>query len=217
MGRLRVGILGTGLIGSLAAKIFKDGLDCDVVAYDAFPSKKISDPAPDGLGIPYLPLEEFFKTCDVISLHAPLIEGPNGTKHIVNMDAVKMMKPGVTIINTSRGPLIDTKALIWGIREGIIADVGLDVVEGEGPSATHLYSQQALFQRLQHLLSWSPTCADIVTMSLTVGQKRRLPVWRATRYRLFGKCIARSGPRPVAAVHARSVSHYAPIGRAVFR
>lgn len=130
MGRVRVGIIGTGLIGSIAAKIWKSGFDCDVVAYDKFPNKRVSDPAPDGLGIPYVELEELFKTADVISLHAPLLPG---TKHIINQAAIKMMKPGIVIVNTSRGGLIDTKALIWGLQEGIVAEAGLDVVEGEDP------------------------------------------------------------------------------------
>jgi D-lactate dehydrogenase len=130
MGRKRVGIIGTGLIGSITSRIFKMGFDCDVVAYDKFPNAKISDPQPNGLGIPYVELEELLKTSDIISLHAPLLPA---TKHTINMDAVKMMKKGVIIVNTSRGGLIDTKALIWGIKEGIIAEAGLDVVEGEDP------------------------------------------------------------------------------------
>jgi len=130
MGKMRVGIIGTGLIGSIAAKIWKSGFDCDVVAYDKFPNKRVSDPAPDGLGVPYVELEELFKTADLISLHAPLLPG---TKHIINEAAIKMMKPGIIIVNTSRGGLIDTKALIWGIKEGIVAEAGLDVVEGEDP------------------------------------------------------------------------------------
>jgi D-lactate dehydrogenase len=130
MGRKRVGIIGTGLIGSIAARIFKMGFDCDVVAYDKFPNNRISDPAPDGLGIPYVELDELFRTADIISLHAPLLPA---TKHTINMEAIKKMKKGVIIINTSRGGLIDTKALIWGVKEGIIAEAGLDVVEGEDP------------------------------------------------------------------------------------
>jgi D-lactate dehydrogenase len=130
LGRKTVGIIGTGLIGSIAARIFKNGFDCDVIAYDKFPNNKISDAPPEGLGIQYVELDELFKRSDIISLHAPLLPA---TKHTVNMEAIKKMKKGVIIVNTSRGGLIDTKALIWGIREGIIAEAGLDVVEGEDP------------------------------------------------------------------------------------
>lgn len=130
LGPKKVGIIGTGLIGSIAARIFKLGFRCEVIAYDKFPNNKISDPMPDGLGIKYVEKEELFQTADIISLHAPLLPA---TKHTINMDAIKMMKKGVIIINTSRGGLIDTDALIWGIKEGIVAEAGLDVVEGEDP------------------------------------------------------------------------------------
>lgn len=130
MGKKTVGIIGTGLIGSITAKIFKRGFDCTVIAYDAFPNKRISDPAPDGLGIPYVTLDELLARSDFISLHAPLLPA---TKHTINEAAINKMKDGVTIINTSRGGLIDTKALIKGIESGKVGACGLDVVEGEDP------------------------------------------------------------------------------------
>jgi len=106
------------------------GFDCDVVAYDKFPNNRISDAPPAGLGIQYVEKEELFKTSDIISLHAPLLPT---TKHTINAEAIKMMKKGVIIINTSRGGLIDTTALMEGVKDGIIAEAGLDVVEGEDP------------------------------------------------------------------------------------
>jgi len=137
----RVGVIGTGLIGSIAARILKQGFGCDVVAYDKFPSKKVSADEPEGLGIPYVTLDELFKTADFITLHAPLLPA---TKHTINADAISKMKPGVTIVNTSRGGLIDTEALIDGLRQGKIGGAGLDVVEGEGPYFFQDYSRKII-------------------------------------------------------------------------
>ncbi|CAE7209513.1 unnamed protein product [Symbiodinium pilosum] len=130
MYKKRVGIIGTGLIGTIAATVLKKGFECDVVAYDVFPNPKISDPAPDGLGIPYLDLDTVLATSDFISLHAPLLPT---TKHMINAEKLKIMKKGIQIVNTSRGGLIDTTALIQGLKDGTIAGAAMDVVEGEAP------------------------------------------------------------------------------------
>ncbi|OLQ00654.1 2-hydroxyacid dehydrogenase-like 1 [Symbiodinium microadriaticum] len=106
-------------IGTIAATVLKKGFECDVVAYDVFPNPKISDPAPDGLGIPYLDLDT-----------APLLPS---TKHMINAEKLKIMKKGIMIVNTSRGGLIDTAALIQGLKDGTIAGAAMDVVEGEAP------------------------------------------------------------------------------------
>ncbi|CAJ1433234.1 unnamed protein product [Effrenium voratum] len=126
----RVGIIGTGLIGSIAARVLKKGFDCEVVAYDVFENPKIKNPEPEGLGIPYMDLDALLASCDFISLHAPLLPT---TKHMINEERLKIMKKGIMIVNTSRGGLIDTNALIKGLRQGIIAGAALDVVEGEAP------------------------------------------------------------------------------------
>jgi len=81
-----------------------------------------------GLGIPYVTKEELFSKSDIILFHVPLTPQ---TKHLISMETVNLLKPGVTIINTSRGGIIDTKALIKGLEEGIIANAGLDVIEAE--------------------------------------------------------------------------------------
>lgn len=124
----KVGIIGTGLIGSLAARIYKNGFGCDVIAYDAFKNDKISGAPPEGLGIPYVELDELLRTADVISLHVPLLASTAG---LINDEAIKKMKKGVLLINTSRGGLIDTKALIRGLEDEIIGGAGLDVIENE--------------------------------------------------------------------------------------
>lgn len=115
-----VGIVGTGKIGRVFADICK-GFGMKILAYDKFPN-------PDA-GLDYVDLPELFAQADIISLHCPLTEE---THHLINTDTIAMMKKGVTIINTSRGALVDTEALINGIKEKKVGAACLDVYEEEG-------------------------------------------------------------------------------------
>lgn len=115
-----VGIVGTGKIGRVFADICK-GFGMNVLAYDKFPS--------EASGLTYTTLEDLFQRSDIISLHCPLTEE---TKHMVNADSIAKMKKGVTIINTSRGALINTEDLIQGIKEKKVGAACLDVYEEEG-------------------------------------------------------------------------------------
>lgn len=115
-----VGIIGTGKIGRVFADICK-GFGMNILAYDKFP-------APNS-GLHYVDLPELFEKSDIISLHCPLTEE---TKHIINADSIARMKKGVTIINTSRGSLINTEDLINGIKEKKVGAACLDVYEEEG-------------------------------------------------------------------------------------
>ena len=115
-----VGIVGTGKIGRIFADICR-GFGMKILAYDKFPNPNA--------GLDYVELEELLRKSDIISLHCPLTEE---THHMISDDAVEMMKPGVVIINTSRGGLIDTEALINGIKVGIVGAACLDVYEEEG-------------------------------------------------------------------------------------
>lgn len=119
----RIGIIGTGKIGLHTIKIAL-GFGMEVVAYDKFPNTLMSSL----LGFRYVSFDELISTSDIISLHIPYFPEIH---HIINIDVVKKMKKGVILINTSRGPLIDNDALIYGLNKGIIAGVGLDVIEGE--------------------------------------------------------------------------------------
>lgn len=92
----------------------------DIVAYDPYPNPN--------LDVNYVSLEELMKRADVISLHCPLTDD---TKHLINARTIGMMKKGVYLVNTSRGALIDTEALIDGLLEKRFAGVGLDVYEEE--------------------------------------------------------------------------------------
>ncbi len=119
----KAGVIGTGKIGRIFIRIVK-GLGMDVVAYDPYPNKSYAD----GLGFTYVELDELYKSSDIISLHCPLT---NDTFHLIDKDAVSLMKKNVMLINTSRGGLIDTKALVDSLKEGKVGYVGLDVYEEE--------------------------------------------------------------------------------------
>ena len=115
-----VGIIGTGKIGRVFARICQ-GFGMKVLAYDKFPAADT--------GLTYVSLEELFEKSDILSLHCPLTEETN---HLINAGSIGRMKPGVVIINTSRGGLIDTEALIEGIKEKKVGAACLDVYEEEG-------------------------------------------------------------------------------------
>lgn len=115
-----VGIIGTGKIGKIFCDICK-GFGMNILAYDKFPNTN--------LGLNYVDLPELLEKSDVISLHCPLTDE---THHMINSKSIAQMKPGAVIINTSRGGLIDTEALIEGMKSGRIFAAGLDVYEEEG-------------------------------------------------------------------------------------
>lgn len=115
-----VGIIGTGKIGRVFADICK-GFGMHILAYDKYPS---ADAA-----LTYVDLPELFTKSDIISLHCPLTEE---TSHLINASSLAQMKDGVTIINTSRGGLINTEDLINGIKEKKVGAACLDVYEEEG-------------------------------------------------------------------------------------
>ena len=123
------GILGTGRIGQIMAEICK-GYGMTVLGWDAYPNRKLEE---SGL-LTYVAKEELLKKADLISLHAPLIMGEGGTYHLIDEAAISIMKDGVMLVNTSRGPLIDTEALIRGLQANKFHAVALDVYEGEDPN-----------------------------------------------------------------------------------
>lgn len=117
------GLIGTGKIGKIAAQIFK-GFGMRVVMWDPYP-----DPVwAAEHGLEYVKLDELGRESDVISLHVPLFPE---TEHIINALTIAEFKRGVILINVSRGALVDTKALIKGLKSGQIGGVGLDVYEEE--------------------------------------------------------------------------------------
>ncbi|NQT39390.1 MAG: 2-hydroxyacid dehydrogenase [Planctomycetes bacterium] len=122
LGRQTVGIVGTGKIGLAVAKILK-GFGCQLLAYDVMKNAEV-----EAIGASYVPREELFARSDVITLHCPLVPE---TFHLIDDDALARMRQGVVLINTSRGKLIDTQAVIRSLKSGRIGSLGMDVYEEE--------------------------------------------------------------------------------------
>lgn len=123
-----VGVVGTGKIGRIFIDICR-GFGMNVIAYDKFPAKDS--------GIEYVSLDELWNRSDIISLHCPLTDE---SLHMINAESIEQMKKGVVIINTSRGALIDSEALVEGIKARHVGAACLDVYEEESNVFFHDYS-----------------------------------------------------------------------------
>lgn len=117
------GVIGTGKIGEAVCAILR-GFGCRVLAFDP-----LKNPACEAMGVRYAPLADLYAASDMVTLHCPLTPA---TKHLINTAALAAMKPGVMLINTSRGAVVDTRALIAALKRGHVGSVGLDVYEEEG-------------------------------------------------------------------------------------
>jgi len=117
-----VGVVGTGKIGVCFARIML-GLGCNVIAFDVMANKELQ-----AAGVIYLPLIELLEKSDIVSLHCPLTEE---TKHLINSSSLDRMKTGAMLINSSRGALVDTKAVIHALKKSKLGYLGLDVYEQE--------------------------------------------------------------------------------------
>ncbi len=117
-----VGVIGTGKIGEVLARILV-GFGCTLLGHDIAPNRVCVD-----LGMRYVSRDEIFARSDVLSLHCPLTPE---THHMIGADTLRLLKPGVMLINTSRGAVIDTRAAIQGLKDGVIGSLGLDVYEEE--------------------------------------------------------------------------------------
>lgn len=120
------GVVGTGAIGSRVAMLAK-AFGCRVIARSRTEKQKLKD-----AGVEYVPLTTLLQTADFISLHVPLTEA---TKNLIDAKAVAMMKPGAVLLNTSRGPVVDSAAVAAALNEGRLAGAGIDVFENEPPIA----------------------------------------------------------------------------------
>jgi len=118
-----IGVIGTGHIGIHLIDMLQ-GFEAKLIAYDAFPKKKLQKEHK----FKYVSFNDLLKQSDIISLHVPLFPE---TQHLLDKKAIKKMKKGVYIINTARGELIDSEALVEGLTSGKIAGAGLDVLESE--------------------------------------------------------------------------------------
>lgn len=138
-----VGIIGTGKIGRVFADICK-GFGMRILAYDKYPDSSLK--------VEYTSLDELFKQSDIISLHCPLNDE---SYHFINKDSIDLMKKGVIIVNTSRGALVDSEALLEGIRSKKIGGACLDVYEEES---------ELFFEDNSNLIINDDTLALLMTM-----------------------------------------------------
>lgn len=133
-----IGVIGAGRIGLHVVRVAK-GFEMKALAFDV----KKDDFLAEILGFEYVPMDELLRRSDIISLHAPYNAA---THHLINKDNVSIIKRGAILINTARGGLVDTEALIWALDQKILAGAGLDVVEGE-----------ELIEEEEYLLKQSPS------------------------------------------------------------
>jgi len=120
-----VGLVGIGNIGSRVAEILVRGFGARVIAYDPY----VDPERARALGVELVKsLGELFERSDIVSIHAPLTPE---TRHMINREVLSRAKKGLILVNTSRGEIVDTEALLWALREGIISYAGLDVFEEE--------------------------------------------------------------------------------------
>ncbi|BDD06135.1 2-hydroxyacid dehydrogenase [Aureibacter tunicatorum] len=117
-----VGVIGTGIIGSVFAKVVKS-FGCRVIAFDVKENEELT-----AMGVEYASLEDLLPQCDIVSLHCPLLPS---TYHLINKETLKLMKPGSMLINTSRGALVNTKHVIKALKSRHLGYLGMDVYEME--------------------------------------------------------------------------------------
>jgi D-lactate dehydrogenase len=146
-----LGVVGAGAIGLHVIRIAK-GFGMQVIATDLYQNRLLSEV----LGFRYVSFDELLASADIISLHAPALPA---TYHLINRQTLSAMKPGTVLINTARGSLIETDALVWALDKGILAGVGLDALEDE-----------AALQHEEELLATSGTETKVKTVRLL--QKR---------------------------------------------
>ncbi len=120
--RKTVGVIGTGQIGKAFCRIMT-GMGARVLAYDKYPSDDMAR-----LGVEYLSLEDVLANSDIVSLHCPLTPE---THHLINKDTLLMMKTGAMLVNTSRGKLVDTSAVIGSLKDEKLGSLAIDVYEEE--------------------------------------------------------------------------------------
>ncbi|GIW66648.1 MAG: lactate dehydrogenase [Candidatus Parcubacteria bacterium] len=118
-----LGVIGTGKIGKQVIKLAK-AFGMTILAYDVYPDENFAKE----YGVSYVSLEELLKNSDVITIHVNL---NSSTYHLINKENIKLIRSGAYLINTSRGGIVETEALIYAIKEGILKGVALDVLEEE--------------------------------------------------------------------------------------
>lgn len=139
-----VGVVGTGAIGGLVVRALRLGFRCEVLASDPRPDPELVD-----LGIRYVDPPMLLAESEIVTLHCPLTPE---TRHLINAEVIERARPGLLIVNTSRGAIIDTNALIAGLKSQKLSGVALDVYEQEADlffeDLSNEIIQDDVFQRL---------------------------------------------------------------------
>lgn len=134
-----IGVIGTGHIGQHVIRIAK-GFEMNVLAFDKFPNRSLAKT----LGFSYSNLDNLLKHSDIVTLHIPLSKG---TFHLINKKTISKMKTGAILINTSRGEIVDTDALLQSLENNKLSGLGLDVIEGE----ELIKEEKELLHNMSHL------------------------------------------------------------------
>lgn len=142
-----IGVVGTGKIGQVFAKIMI-GFGAEVLAFDIAPNVSVRE-----MGVNYVPLADVLRKSDIVSLHCPLLQS---THHMINADSLSRMKRGAMLINTSRGGLVDTPAVIEALKSGHLGALGLDVYEEEA---------ELFFEDLSGMILQDDVFARLLTFS----------------------------------------------------
>jgi phosphoglycerate dehydrogenase-like enzyme len=152
-----VGLVGRTLgqlgIGNIGAEVFRLARPFDMrfIAHDPFADRKVAEE----LGIELVDLDTLFRDADFLSVSCPLNDE---TRHIVNAERLRLMKPSAYLINTSRGPTVDERALVEALEQGTIAGAGLDVFEDEPYPADHPINRLDNVWLTPHALCWTDQC-----------------------------------------------------------
>lgn len=180
---LKVGIIGTGKIGEAMTRIFY-GLGCELLGYDVAPN-----PVCEELGMRYISLDELFRTADIITIHCPLTPD---TYHLINSESIAKMKRGVTILNTSRGAIIDAQAVLTALKSGQVGNLGLDVYEEEGDlffeDLSNKIIQDDVFARLLTLPNVIITGHQGFFTENALANIARTTLQNVTEYEETGRC-----------------------------
>ncbi|HXK36300.1 MAG TPA: NAD(P)-dependent oxidoreductase [Candidatus Paceibacterota bacterium] len=172
-----LGVVGTGRIGREVVKIAK-GFSMQVIAHDALPDAAFAT----DIGFRYVPMDELLATSDVITLHVPALPE---TVHMIDATAFGKMKKGSILINTSRGEVIDTPALVAALKDGTLWGAGLDVLEAERELADKADALQKGATSLYRTLVADNALLDLPNVIVTPHmayntEKSRIEIMRAT-------------------------------------
>jgi len=167
-----LGVIGAGRIGSRVAEIGAKGFGMKVIYYDTARNEKLEKE----IGAEYRDLDQLIQEADIITIHVPLTPQ---TRYMINEERLRKMKRTAILINTARGAVIDTEALIKALKEGWIAGAGLDVFEQEPLPANHLLTAFKNVVLLPHIGSATyetrRTMAELVAENLIAFYEGREP------------------------------------------